>query len=123
MNFAVARELNKVMEHESNSDTNHYLCTRFRIGTGIGGHSNKRTSEEHPNYSIVKIGHNTEKSPGDLRRLVVTQTPVRNHQLMLVWKILKEVGNNEKNMMHWILWDLKTKTDHQILARIPGSIN
>ena len=40
--------------------------------------------------SIIKIGQNTEESPGDLRRLVITQTPVRNHRLTLVWKILKE---------------------------------
>ena len=32
----------------------------------------------------MKIGQNTEKSPGDLRKFAVTQTPVRNHQLMLV---------------------------------------
>ena len=32
-----------------------------------------------PNYSIVEIGQNTENSPGDLRRLTVTQTPVENH--------------------------------------------
>ena len=30
---------------------------------------------------------NTEKSPGDLRRLTVIQTPVENHQLTLMWKI------------------------------------
>ena len=29
-------------------------------------------------------------SPGDLRRLAVAQTPVKDHQLMLMWKILKE---------------------------------
>ena len=28
------------------------------------------------NYCIIEIGQNTEKSPGDLRRLAVTQTPV-----------------------------------------------
>ena len=27
---------------------------------------------------------NTEKSPGDLRRLAVTQTPVKDHQLTLM---------------------------------------
>ena len=37
-----------------------------------------------PNNSTVKISQNTEKSPGDLRRLAVTQTPVKDHQLMLV---------------------------------------
>ena len=40
------------------------------------------------NYSIPDIDLNTEKSPGDLRRLVVTQTPVIDHQLTC--KILKE---------------------------------
>ena len=42
------------------------------------------TSGDHPNYSIVEIGQNTKKSPGNLGRLAVTQTPVENHQLTLV---------------------------------------
>ena len=42
------------------------------------------TSGNHLNYSIVEIDQNTEKSPGDLERLAVTQTPVENSQLMLV---------------------------------------
>ena len=33
---------------------------------------------------IVKIGLNTEKSSGDLRRFAVTQTSVKAHQLTLV---------------------------------------
>ena len=37
----------------------------------------------------TEIGQNTEKSPGDLRRLAVTQIPVKNLLLMLVGKILK----------------------------------
>ena len=32
----------------------------------------------------------TEKGPGDLRKHAVTQTPVKNYQLILRWKILKE---------------------------------
>ena len=47
-----------------------------------------RTSWDHPNYSIVEIGQNTEKSPGDFRRLAVI--PVKDHQLTLMWKTLKE---------------------------------
>ena len=31
-----------------------------------------------------------EKSPGDLRRLAVTQIPVKDHQLTPIWKTLKE---------------------------------
>ena len=38
-------------------------------------------SGDHPNYIIIENGQNTEKSPGDLRRLDVTQTPVKDHQM------------------------------------------
>ena len=38
---------------------------------------------DHPNYYFIENGQNTGKSPGDLRRLAVTQTPVKNHQLLL----------------------------------------
>ena len=42
------------------------------------------------NYCIIEIGQNTEKIPGDLKRLVITQTSVKDCQLILVGKILKE---------------------------------
>ena len=42
-----------------------------------------RTSGDHPNCSNVENGKNTEKSFGDFRRLSVTQTPVKDHQLIL----------------------------------------
>ena len=35
---------------------------------------NQKTKEDHPDNSITKIDQNTEKSPGGLRRLAVTQT-------------------------------------------------
>ena len=41
-------------------------------------------SGDHPNNSIIENGQNTEKSPGDLRRLAVTQSPVKDHQLTLM---------------------------------------
>ena len=40
-------------------------------------------SGNHPNKSMIKIGKNTETSPGDLR-LPDTEIPVINHRLMLV---------------------------------------
>ena len=67
------------MEHESNGDTNYNWrgqYSHYRISTGTGGLGNKSTSGHYPNYSIVEIGQNTMKSPGDLRRLTVSQTPV-----------------------------------------------
>ena len=54
------------------------------IGQETGGIGKKRTNGDHPDYSIIKIGQNAVKSPGELRRLAVTQTPVKNNILMLV---------------------------------------
>ena len=34
--------------------------------------------------TIIENGQNTEKSPGDLRRLAITQTSVKDHQLTLI---------------------------------------
>ena len=48
------------------------------IFKGTGRLGNKRTSGDHPDYGIIKIGQNTEKSPGDWSRLAVTQIPVEN---------------------------------------------
>ena len=56
----------------------------------VQGLENNRTAGDCPNNRIVEIGLNTKKSPGDLRRLAVTQTPVKNHQLTLMWKTFKE---------------------------------
>ena len=52
------------------------------IVTGTGGLGNKSMSRDYPNYSIIEMSQNTEKSPGDLRRLAITKTTVKNHQLM-----------------------------------------
>ena len=43
-----------------------------------------RTSGDHPNYYIIVNDQNTEKSPGELMRLAVTQTLVKAHQLTLM---------------------------------------
>ena len=43
-----------------------------------------RTSGHHPNDSIIEDSQNTEKGPGDLRTLDVTQTPVKNDLLTLM---------------------------------------
>ena len=72
------------MQYEGNTNSN--WCTRNnpqRLDKGTGRLSNQRTSGDYPDYSI-KIGQNTEKSPGDLKRLAVTQTTVKDHQLTLV---------------------------------------
>ena len=55
-----------------------------RITKGTGGFGGWRTGRDYPNDSIAKNGQNPETSPGDLRRLAVTQTTVKNHQLTLM---------------------------------------
>ena len=42
-----------------------------RLVKGLTGrHGNKMTIEDQPDYSIIKIGQNTEKNFGDLRWLL-----------------------------------------------------
>ena len=63
------------------------------LGTLVKGSiqrlGNNRTSGHYTNYSFIEIGQNTENSPGDLKRIAVTQTPVKDHQLTLMRKTLK----------------------------------
>ena len=40
-------------------------------GKGTGRRVNKRTSGDPPDYSIIKISKNTEKSPGGLLSLIL----------------------------------------------------
>ena len=54
------------------------------VAKGTRGLGSWRTSGDHPNDSIVENGQNTKKSPGYLRGLAVTQTPVKNHRLTLM---------------------------------------
>ena len=61
-----------------------------RIIKGTGGIEGWGMSGNHPNDSIIENGQNTEKSPGDLRRFAVTQTPVKDHQLKLMAKTLND---------------------------------
>ena len=62
------------MEHHVDGRTN---CNNLeRIGKGTGKLGNKMINGAHLDNSIVKIGQNAEKSPGDLGTLAVTQTLV-----------------------------------------------
>ena len=47
------------MEHEGDGNTNYNWCTwndLKRLGKGAGRVLNQKTSRDHPNSSIVKIG-------------------------------------------------------------------
>ena len=89
----LARELKKSVEREKDNYTNRDRCFWYshqNIIKGAGGVGNKRTSGDHPINYIIENGQNTEKSPGDLRRLdVCLSNTCENHQVMLMWKTLK----------------------------------
>ena len=51
---------------------------------GTRGLGSGRTSGDNPNDSIIENDQNIEQSPGNLRRLSVTQTPVKVSQLTLM---------------------------------------
>ena len=71
--------IEKTVGHESDDYNNFNWCSWYsqqKIGTRTGRLGNNGTRGECPNYSIIEIGQNTEKSLGDMRKFVVTQTPV-----------------------------------------------
>ena len=72
----LARELKKkTMEHESDGVTNcncYSLYSHQMIGTRTSWLGNKKMNRDNSNYSIIDFAENNEKSPGNLRRLVVT---------------------------------------------------
>ena len=64
------------MEHKGDKDTNCNWCiwnNPQRTSKGTERLGLKRTSGDHPENSIINVGQNTEKCPGDLRRLAVTK--------------------------------------------------
>ena len=95
----LARELKKLL-NEGDCDTN---CSGWTwnstqmLGKGTGRIVNQRKNQDHLDYNNVEIGKKTEKNPGDQRKLAVTQIPVKDHQLKLVWKTHKEQNNNNNN--------------------------
>ena len=77
----------KTLEHPGENYTNCDWCFWYsnkRIFKGTGGLRSWQLRGDHPNDSIIENIQHTEKSPGDLRRLPVTQTPVKGHQLTLM---------------------------------------
>ena len=56
----------------------------------MAGDGHRRRDQNTRNYSINQIDQNTEKSPSDLRRLAVAQTPMKDHQQTLARKTRKE---------------------------------
>ena len=93
----LARVLKKKRKHKSDFDTScnwYSWYSHQRIWSRTGGLWTKKTSGDQSNYSTVEISQNTEEIIGDVRKLPVTQTPVRNHRLSPDVKNSKGINNN-----------------------------
>ena len=81
------------MELEGDDDINWNWLAQYdpqKLGKGVETNWKSEIDWNHPNNSSTKIGQNTEKSSGNLGRLAITQTPVKDHQLTLMRKTRKE---------------------------------
>ena len=90
------------MELEVDGDTKCNCFIRINpqmTGKETGRMENRRTREDHLINRIKKIGYYTEKSPGDFRRLSVTQIQVKDHQLVLEVEYVKKWHDNN-NFAH-----------------------
>ena len=77
----------KKKEHKDDNYTNRnwrFWHSHQWIIKGTGRREGRRTSGVHPNYSIIENCQNTKKRTRDLRKLAVTQTPVKDHRLKLM---------------------------------------
>ena len=71
LSLRLQRKKKTVVKTDNNTFTNRY--SHQRIIKGNGGLGGRRTSGDHPSYNIIENDQNTEKSPGDMNRLAVTQ--------------------------------------------------
>ena len=72
----------KIEEHEGDGDANCSWCTwngPQELGEGSGEIENQWKNQDPLDSSIANVGQNTEKNPGDLRRLAITQILVKYH--------------------------------------------
>ena len=95
----------KDVEHEGDRDTSSN-CLIWNgpqgLSTGIERVRNRKTNGDHPNYSIVKIGQNTTKSPGDWGDLLLLRLPWKTITLSWWEKITRSVIIKLK-----MLWNMK----------------
>ena len=80
-------------------------------------------SGDHPKNSIIENGQNTEKGPGDLRRLAVTQIPVKDHQLMLMWKTPMNNNNISGELENYVRQNSQAETLSKINTWLNHSLD
>ena len=90
------------MEYEGDIDTN-YSCGSWN-GLEESWKETERTvvqrkNQDQPDNNNGKILLNTWKCSGDLKKMTVIKTSVKNHKLELVWKAWKVLYNNQLSMI------------------------
>ena len=109
------------MEHESESDTNfnrYGQDCQQRFSTETGELGNKRTSGDHPFYSIDKLDQNNDNSSGDLRGLAVIRflwktiskrwcEKLRKEKIVIIIIITITLSTSE--LLAWCLFTKKLK--------------
>ena len=64
----------------------------------IGGIRDQRVYCDITNHSIIKICKNTQESPGDLRKLIVTKTTVKHNQLKWSETLIRKSKKNSQGV-------------------------
>ena len=100
----------KTMEHDDDSNFNR--CARNnpeRFSKRTRSRRKQRTRRHHSHNCINKIGHNTEKSPGDLRSL---KLPWKTISRPWCEKLSRRNNNNKKKICKIV--DYAVPIDHKI---------
>ena len=111
------------------------MCARYshqRICTGTGGLGNKRTSGDHPNYSIVEIGQNTKESWWleetfchlDSSGKPSAHVGVKNSQMnkVIIEKTRLSFKSQEKKRA-WHIVDFALLADHRVKVKEGGNLD
>ena len=75
----LAEEKN-IVEQEVDEDSNCKWNCPEKLGLKTRGIGNKTKNRDNPDYNIVKVNQNTEKSYGHLKWLANIQTPVTHQE-------------------------------------------
>ena len=84
--------IEKAVEPESQGNTCYSWCTRNghqEPGKGNGRTGYQWENRNHPDCNMFEIGKNTEDGTGELGRLAVTQTPVKDPQITIFTQPLR----------------------------------
>ena len=107
----------KTMDHEGGGDISCSWCTwnsSGKVRKKIGRIVNQRKNQDHPDHRIVKIGCNTQKSSGVLRRFIVikplkaTLTTIGIIIILVSLSFFRSLARS--SLFVWVLWHVNLCT-------------